>query len=264
MKAIIKWSLKQRRHSIFWWSLAAFGLIFINMIFYPTFKDQAAQLQKSFESLPEATLQFIGGSSDFFSPVGFLNSQIYFLMLPLILGVLAIGLGSSLLAREEQDKTIEALLARPNSRTHVLLSKALVGGIILAITTLVSLVTTAITAKMVKLDVSSLRIILATLACFLLVLCFAAIAFMLTSFGRARSASIGIATTFSLGGYIISSLSGTVSWLQTPSKFFPFYYYQPEAILRGTYNWLHVLFFIGVIAVAGVLSWISFRHRDIG
>jgi ABC-type transport system involved in multi-copper enzyme maturation permease subunit len=98
--------------------------IFINMIFYPTFKDQAAELQKSFESLPDAALQLFGGSSDFFSPVGFLNSQIFFLMLPLLLGILAISLGSSLLAAEERDSTIESLMARPISRTHLLLHKS--------------------------------------------------------------------------------------------------------------------------------------------
>jgi beta-exotoxin I transport system permease protein len=263
MKPVIIWTLRQRRWSIFWWSLAVFGLIFINMIFYPSFKDQAAQLQESFKNIPDATLQFIGGSADFFSPIGFLNSQIFFLMLPLLLGVLAIGLGSSLLGGEEQDKTIEALLARPVSRNKLLLAKGLAGTIILAWVALVGFVTTAVTAQVVALDISTVKLLMATTACYLLALSFAATAFLVTAFGRARAVSIGVATTLGLGGYIVQSLSGTVDWLKTFSNLLPFHYYQPELILRGTYDWFNALFFIGLIVGAGVLSWLGFRRRDI-
>lgn len=263
MKALIKWPLWQRRISLIWWSVASFGLIFINMIFYPSFKNDAEQLQKSFEKIPESTLQFIGGSADFFSPVGFLNSQIFFIMLPLLLSVLAIGLGGSLLGREEQDKTIEGLMARPISRLKLLVSKALVGVIIVTLVTVAALVTTIGTAAMVNLEISANKIILAYIACELLVLSFGAIAFCLTATGKARAASIGVATTVALGGYIIGSLAGTVSWLELPSKLLPFHYYQSEAILRGTYNWLNVLYFLGVISVSGLIAWLSFRRRDI-
>ena len=210
-----------------------FGLIFINMIFYPSFKDQAAELQKSFANIPDSISQFIGGT-DFFSPVGFLNSQIYFLMLPMILIILAIGLGSSLLAREEQDKTIEVILARSISRTKFMSAKVLAGLLIITLVTSVSLLTTVITAQVVNLEgVSAGSMLLATFGCYVLVLSLGAISFMFTALGKARGASIGVGTAFAVGSYIISSLAGTVSWLKVPSKFLPFHYYQPEAILRG-------------------------------
>jgi ABC-2 type transport system permease protein len=233
------------------------------MIFYPSFKDDAEQLQKSFENIPDSAVQFIGGSTDFFSAIGFLNSQIFFLTLPLLLGILAISLGSSLLAKEEQDQTIEALLARPISRSKLLLGKALAGVFILTFVTLIGLLTTILSAKFVDLEVSASKISLVTFVCFLLALSFGAIAFIFTSTGRARGASIGIATTVALGGYVISSLAGTVDWLRVPGKLFPFDYYHSEAILRGTYNWANILFFIALIAVLGILSWTIFRKRDL-
>lgn len=265
MITIVKWTLWQRRWSMFWWSVGIFFLIFINMIFYPSFKDEAAELQKSFDQLPEGTLQFIGGSTDFFSPVGFLNSQIFFIMLPLLLSVLAISLGSSLIAKEEQGRTIETLLARPISRPKLLLAKALAGTIILGLITLVGLITTVVIAREVELtEVSPINIALASFVCYVLTLSFGAVAFALSAAGRARVASVGIATTFALGGYIVSSLDATVDWLKIPSKIFPFYYYQPEDILRGTIDWVNVLFFAGVISVSAVISWLVFRNRDIG
>lgn len=264
MLAVIKWTLWQRRWSTFWWILGIFGFIFLNVIFYPTFKDQAAALQKSFESLPDAALQLFGGSADFFSPVGFLNSQIFFLMLPMLLSILSIGMGTSLLGREEQDGTIETLLARPISRARLLLAKAKAGAVVLAVVASASLLVTVVLARIVGLtEVSALQITETTFACFMLSLSFGAIAFLLTTIGRARAASLGITAFIALGGYLISSLANTVSWLKTPSLFFPFHYYRSEAILRGTFQWFDILIFVAIIAVCGTLSWLSFRRRDI-
>lgn len=263
MIALIKWTIWQRRWSILWWSVALFAFILINMIFYPTFKDQAAELQKSFDNLPAAAVQLLGGSTDFFSPIGFLNSQVLFLMLPLILSVSAIGLGSSLIAKEENDMTIELLLSRPISRSKLLASKAIAGTIILAIITLSGLLTTIATSHLVNLGVSDWSITLSIISCFLMVWGFGAIAFLFTALGRVRGASIGIASLVGLGGYLVSSLAGTVSWLKAPSKAFPFHYYDSEAVLRGTYNWNNVYFFLAIIVICSLLAWFSFRRRDI-
>lgn len=263
MNPITKWTLRQRRRSIVGWSVAAVGLIFINMVFYPSFKNQAAELQKSFESLPDAAVQLFGGSTDFFSPVGFLNSQIYFLMLPLILGIMAIGLGSRLLAQEEQENTIELILSRPTSRSSLLLQKAIAGIVAVGIATIFALLTTLIVGKVVSLDVPAKNILVATLACYLLVLSLASVAYVFSAIGKTRGISIAAAAFYGLGGYLISSLSGTVHWLEKPSKLFSFNYYQSEQILSGVFVWKNFLFFVAVIAGCAIISWYVFRRRDL-
>ncbi len=263
MKSVIKWTLRQRKTSTIWWSFAMAAFIFINMIFYPSFKNDAAELQESFESLPDAAVQLFGGSTDFFSPIGFMNSQIFFIMLPMILGILAIALGAGLLAREEQDKTIEGLLARPVSRTKLLDAKATAGMIILTIVSLVGLITIIVTSKIVGLEVANSALIKTMFVCFLFALSLGSITYLLSATGRARSASIGIAAFIGIGGYLVSSLSATVSWLNGPSKLFPFEYYQSEAILRDTYNWNNLWYFILLIGLCKLLSWLAFRRRDL-
>ena len=263
IKTITFWTVKLRKLSTLWWSVGVAVFMFINMIFYPSFKNEADELQKSFENLPDAALSLLGGSTDFFSPVGYVNSQIYFIMLPMLLGILAIALGSRMLAAEEQDKTIEGLLARPVSRTQLLSAKALAATTILLLVTFVSWLVIIISARMVSLEVSVWALTQATMVCFLLVMSFGAVAYLFTATGRAKGASIGIATAYGFGGYIIASLAGTVDWLSTPAKVFPFYYYQSEAILRGTYNWNNLWYFLIVILVCGGLSWLAFRRRDL-
>jgi ABC-2 type transport system permease protein len=262
MKSIIKWTLWQRRWSIMWWSLGISSYVLLNLVFYPTLRDQAGELQKTFENLPSAATQLFGGN-DFFSPIGYLTSKVFFLMLPLLLGMLAISLGSTLLAREEQDHTIDSLLARPVPRSSLLLAKSFAGVIIVCIVALIVLITTLIEAQLIHLGISILAITEAMFACLLMVISFGAIALLFTALGRARTASLGLASAIAFGGYLISSFSASITWLDTPSKLFPFHYYQPEAILRGTFDWSNLGFFAGVIIVCGIVSWFAFRKRDI-
>lgn len=264
MIPVIKWTLWQRRWSTMWWSVGIISFILITLVFYPSFKDAGAQLQKSFESLPKAALGLFGGSADFFSPVGYLNSQVFFLMLPLLLTMLAVALAASLIAREEQDLTIELLLSRPVSRQRLLWAKIIAGTIALTIVSLVALVTVVVSAHLFDLSsVPASAVALATLNSFLLAYTTGAIAFLLSATGRARGAAIGISALVGFAGYILASLAGTVHWLHGPSKALPFNYFQSEAILRQTYHWTSALYFVGVIAACGILSFIAFRRRDI-
>lgn len=265
MISIIKWTLWQRRYSIMWWSIAVVCFILLNLVFYPTFKDQAAELNNSLSQLPESAKALFAGSSDFVSPVGYLNSQIFFLMLPLLLSILTIGLGASIIAKEEREGTIELLLARPVSRNKLLVSKAISAITILLVVSSMAFLTTSVTAKIVDLTVPIRYIAVATLGSIVLALCFGSIAFVITMLSKSsKAASIGVATLIAFGGYIIVSLSSTVKWLKNLGKIFPAYYYKPEDILRGNINWKYFLFPISIIIISAIISWWSFNNRDIG
>lgn len=264
MRPIFKWTIRQRKWSIVWWCVGIFAFIFINLIFYPTFKSQASQFNKTFEQLPQAARQLFSDTGDFFSPVGYLSSQVFYLMLPLLLGFLAISLGSSLVGREEREGTLEMLLARPVSRARLILSKAEAGLAILACVGLVSTAVIAVMCRLVGIDVKLLGVIEAGIVVTLLAATFGAVAFMVTMLGRgARAASVGVATFVALGGYILVSLTGTVTWLRWPAKIFPFNYYHASDLLGGTYNWANLLYFAALIAGCGVVSWVAFRRRDL-
>lgn len=261
-KSILKWELFQRRYSIFWWSLGVAILVAFTLAFYPTIRDQAAELNKSFGNLSGSTSDLFGGT-DFFSPVGYLNSQLIYFTLPLLLIILGVSLGSSLIGREETEGTIEVLLSRPLSRTKLLFSKALSGGLIIFIVTLISSLVTIGMSKLVSIDVPIGNITLACVMCLLLVLTFSSLTFALTATGRGRVAALGISIVYALGGYIISSLAASVHWLKTISVIFPYHYYQTAEILNGTFHWTGAIFFIVFTTVCLTLSWFSFRRRDI-
>lgn len=264
MKPVFLWSMKQRRISLVVWQVSLLAFILLNMVFYPTFKDQAAELQRSFETLPDAAVQLFGGSTDFFSPVGFLNSQIYFIVLPLLLGLFTISLGSSVLAQDEQDRSMEALLARPLSRSSLLSGKYLVVIAASLLASTVALVSVAISAAAVNLTIGIKPLVIVTIMCWLLALSLGSIAFVLTAAGQARGTAAGVAAAYGIGGYVIDSLSATIEWLRIPSKVFAFHYYQSEQLLLGVLDVADAAMLVLIVGVCVFVAWSAFRRRDIG
>ena len=265
MIPLAKWTLWQRRWSVMWWTGGILAFIILQLAFYPTIRDQASELEKSFSQLSDSAVALFSDTGDFFTPIGYLSGQIFYLMLPLLLGALAIAAGSSLIGREEREGTLELLLSRPVSRSRLMLAKATVGILIVALIGLIASASTAIMSRLVDLTVPFDNIMWAGVASTLLGLSFGAVAFMITMLGRtARTASVGVAGLVAVAGYLISSLAGTVQWLKWPAKLFAFDYYHPAEILEGTYNWANMLFILGVIILCGAVSFVAFRRRDIG
>ena len=264
MNHIARWTLWQRRWTIFWWCAGILFFVFLTLIFYPTIKHQSVQLDKSFNQIPQTAKQLFTDTSDIFSPIGYLSSQVFYLMFPLLIGILAISQGIGLIGKEERENTIEMLLARPLSRGRLLMGKAAAGLVMVAGVGGLSILFTALMCKLVGLEVNSLYVLEAGAAIVLLGLCFGSIAFMLTALGRSgRAASVGISAFVALGGYILVSLAPTVVWLRWPARIFPFDYYHSAELLSGTYSWLNAIYFLAVITGCLIISWLAFRRRDI-
>ncbi|HEX5447685.1 MAG TPA: ABC transporter permease subunit [Candidatus Saccharimonadales bacterium] len=264
MKQIARWTLWQKRWSIFWWCVGIIFFIFLTLIFYPTLSHQSTQLDKSFGQIPRTAKQLFTDTSDIFSPIGYLSSQIFYLLLPLLLSILAISQGMGLIGKEERENTIEMLLARPISRGRLLLGKAIAGFLVVALVTVLSGLFTALMCRLVSLQVSSVDVLEAAGVVGLLSLTFGAITFMLSALGRAgRGGSIGITAIVGLGGYVLVSLAPSVSWLKWPAKIFPFNYYQSAELLTGQYDWANIIYFVAVIAGCLIIAWSVFRNRDL-
>lgn len=265
MKSIIRWTLWERRWSIFWWAFGVAAFMVISLAFYPTFREQAAQLNHFLSGLSPAARSLFAGSGSFSTPEDFLNARAYYLMLPLLLALMAIMQGSSLIAKEENSGTIEHLLARPISRGRLLAAKAIAGVIALVIVGLAALFAALIIGQLVNIEVSVINIEVATLFTIILALLFGAIAFTITTVGYgARVAGAGIAAFIAIGSYIIVSLASVVEWLQIPAKVLPHNYYRSSDILYGDFGWQNAIGLLAASLVLGVICWWAFRRRDIG
>jgi nucleotide-binding universal stress UspA family protein len=85
----------------------------------PALSEYARDLPESVRAL------FAGGELDVASPAGYLNSQIFALMAPLLLPIFAIGAGSAAVAGEEERGTLDLVLAHPIRRRNYVFQRFL-------------------------------------------------------------------------------------------------------------------------------------------
>jgi ABC-2 type transport system permease protein len=265
MIPLIKAELRGRKWSTIWWAIGIIAFLSLVILIYPSFRDQSAQLDASLQNIPDAARDLFTDTRDFLSPVGYLSSQAYYLLMPLLFSCLSIGLGASLIAREEKNSTIELLLARPLTRGQLLAGKAAAGLMVLLFVGLVSAIVATVEAALVKFSgVAATDVFLVTLMSLLMSMIFGGIAFMLTLFGRTgRGAAIGLAALIGLASYLFSSLDKTVDWLTWPAKVLPFHYYHPADILNGHFAVWTAVCYATVVIILCFIGYLGFRRRDI-
>jgi ABC-2 type transport system permease protein len=263
MITVIWWGLWTRRWSTLWWCVGVVALIAVIVLIYPAFRDQSA-LDQSLNNIPDAAKVLVTDTGDFFSPIGYMSSQLFYILLPLLLSILTIGLGGSLISQEEQDGTLELLLARPLARSSYIIGKAMVGLIVVSIVTLATIIVTVVCAKIANLDINSSYLIATCIDCAILSLLLGSITLFLSGVGvGGKVIARVVAGLIGFASYLISSLDKVADWLKLPAKLLPFHYYEPANILSGHYNWDSIIVFIIIILLLVGLTIVVFQSRDI-
>jgi len=170
-------SLRDMRRSIVWWSLGLIAMTALMIAVYPTVRDNP-DLNKLVENYPDALKAFIafGGELDYTSGAGYLGSELFAFMVPLLLAVAAIGAGARATAGEEEAGTIDLLLANPVSRRRLIVEKTAALATEVALLALVLWISLLVGVEIVGMDVSVANLAAATFAAALLAFSFGAIA----------------------------------------------------------------------------------------
>lgn len=261
------WELKQRKTAIIWWTIGSVILSVVILALYPSIRDQANQLNQVINQLPPGLRDLKTGGSkavDVADPIQFLNSQLFYATLPILWIILAITRGGSVLGRDEQNHTLELVLARPISRGAVLLAKGLSLVVEFAIVAGATLLIIVLATPHFSMYVGTWHLAAATFYTALFSLSFGLIAFTLQAASNlTRKAATAVAVILGFGGYLLASLSGLTDWLKTPAKLAPYHYFAPDKILHGEKLLGLNVYIWGVVLVAVVVSYIGFRRRDI-
>ena len=105
------------------WSVSMFLLALIFTGLYDSFKGEITDMIGNAPKLMEAMIGPI--SEDAVTPEIWLGIELYGLLFPILLAVIAVSAGASAIGTEEESGTIELILASPISRGRVLLEKSL-------------------------------------------------------------------------------------------------------------------------------------------
>lgn len=141
--------LKDRRLVTIVYCLSSVALLWMYIAFFPSFKEQSANLEQLIKSYPESFLKAFNFDIKSFTTLeGFLSTEQFSLMWPLLVILAMVGFAGSAFAAEIEKGTIEIILSEPISRLKLYLSRYLAGFFILIIFVIISIFSAIPLAKL--------------------------------------------------------------------------------------------------------------------
>ena len=260
---IVKRELRSNLKAIIIWSLAMAFLVFVWMIEYESFAGNSA-IDDFMVAMPQGLLSALG-MQDF--TLGSLNGFVgsIALYLYLLLGLQAVLLGSSIISKEERDKTAEYLFALPISRRKVIVSKTISAIINLVILNMVSLGAMILTTMTYDKEENFYQFLaLMFISLFIIQMIFLSIGMFASSINKRYKKSGNIAVGIVMITFLISSLINMVDRVDflkylTPFKYFDVSYILKEMRFEPIYIVISILLI--VVGIGGTL--IFYPKRDL-
>lgn len=258
--------LRDRSRSLRWWALGAVALVVSTTALYPTVEGNESFEQLA-DDLPEAVISLFGIDSaiGLTSAPGYLHARLFSTLLPVVLLIFGIGLGTRALAGAEEDGTLELTLAQPITRRRLAAERyAAAAVLIVALTAATTVVLAASAAAAGALTGVSLPgLIVACAAAGALALLHASIAFAVGAATGRRAVALGAATTIAVAGYLLHGLLGVTDSLDPLRFVTPWHWYLGRNMLAHgpALDALAVpLVASGLLMLVGVAS---FERRDL-
>ncbi len=255
-------NVRDGHRALLLWSLGVLLMVFIYAAFWPSASTNADQLRQYIEKLPELIRNMVG-NADYGTPVGYVQTEIFSFMMPILLLVYAIGAGARAIAGEEEVGTLDLLLSTPISRRRVLLDKVwamMAGTLALATVVWLSLV---VLGPLYDLHVPLSGLTAATLNLFLLGTAFGMLALLAGVVSGSRGAAIGASSGLAVGMFVLNTLAPSVDALRPVRFLSAFHYYSGHAPLTSGFGVGDVLVLGSAAVVFLVAALVAFQRRDL-
>ena len=254
--------LRDRSRSLMGWGVGIMAYAALMLAMYPSVRDSDA-VAAAVEDYPEVLQEFLGGAGalDLTSGPGFLQAEVFGLVLPLLVTVAAIGVGARF-ASDQRSGLLDLVMANPVRRRQVAGERALVVIAVVALLTACAGVVIAALSTPVDLSVGTVDLLAALVATAVLASFHGAVALLIAARTGERTLAItGGAVIFTVG-YIVAGLGGIIDWLGPVRRISPHHVTVGGLPLRDGFE----LGVLGVAVATGVLIWLAveaFERRDL-
>lgn len=260
--ALLFKTLRDRWRSALMWALGLTAIASIQLYIYPSVKTTAKEMDAFIASFPDffSTMFRI---DDYSSGPGFLGTELFSMMVPLIFISVGASFAAAAAAEEEERGTSELMYSLPVRRWQVLATKLLAGLLVLIFEAVIIFSTIRIGSEMVDLTIGTENLVAVTVSCLLLGVVFHAVAAVFATFTGHRAVGLGAAIALALVSFLFYSLAPLVDTFDVMLPFNPFHWALGQDPLRNGFD-LSGLGWLALCAAAlYVLSMWAISKRDI-
>ena len=255
-----------RSRSLLWWSVGLVGLVAMTVSFYPSIKGEAS-FEDLMTDLPDAFKALVGAQAGvaFSSPAGYLHTQMFTSLIPMVLLIFGIGLGGRAIGGAEDDGTLELLLANPVTRRRVFVERGLaVLGLLAALTFVGAAALYLLGPAFDVLEGLSTAHVLAEWAAVAsLALLHTVLAFAIGAARGHRAPALAAAATVAVAGYMVEGLLAVTDALRPLRVVSPWHWYlERNALVDGTTLQATLLPVLVAAGLAVFSAW-RFERRDL-
>ncbi|GAA3592461.1 ABC transporter permease [Kribbella ginsengisoli] len=253
-------TLYDERRGLVAWSIALVLLVGLESALWPSLRDMP-DMKEIYAQLPEELGKLFDFDAMTTGP-GFLNAELFTLMLPILFLVYGIGHGARLIAGEEEAGTLDLLLVQPITGARIVLHKALALFSCLAVLGLALFVATTGMSLIFGLGIGAGQAATGSLAMTLLGAEYGALALAAGALTGRRSIAIGFGSAAAAAAYVLYAAGLMIDSLDPWRPLSPF----DQALSGGplgaglpaTYLWL-----IAGAAALTVIAMPALDGRDI-
>ena len=213
-------TLRDQRRGLLGWSVGTAATVALMAAIWPSFND--IDIDALLAQYPKALLEVfnVGQMS---TGAGYLNAELFSLMLPAIFIVFAVGRGARVLAGEEEAGTLEVLVTLPVSRTRIIVEKAAALVVDVAALGAVLFVSTWLSSQLFGLDISVRAALNGAVAMALLGIEFGLVALAIGAVTGKRNVAVGASACLAGAAYLVYLAAQLVESLRPLRRLSPFY-----------------------------------------
>lgn len=208
---LLRSELRLRWISLLLWTVAVALVVLLLIAFYPSVRDDPS-LNAIYAGLSDSAQGLLGGS-DLTSPSGYLSTQLFAFFLPIVLLVFGLARGAASLAGEEEDRTLDLLLAQPVPRWSAYLQKSAALFVGLLLLTLASWLPLVLLGPAVRLDLPWTQTLAVCVQMGLFALALTLWAQAIAAATGRRGVGLAVVSGYAFLAYLVYGLADTVSWL---------------------------------------------------
>jgi len=255
-------SLRDYRKSFIWWAIGLSAFLIYVLSLYRTVV--ASVKMEVLKAMPEAVMAFFGAQGmDITQPAGYLRMYVFSILVPLMFLVLAVGAGSGAIAGEEENGTLDLLLANPVPRRRVLLEKFAAFAAYTGALAVVAWASLVIGARAAGMEIAAGNLAAGVASILLLSLCFGTLALALGAASGSRGLGTGAALALGIAGYLIHTMSTIVEAMEPYRYLSPWYYYIGADPARSGLNPVHAGVLVALTLAFLAFGLYTFERRDL-